>query len=692
MILSANGFDSLPSAIARHGAGRKVIAFDVFNTLVRRSVEGEWLKRASAFALRRLLEPHVHRWFLPTVESVFERRREIERQIASERVARDEDNEADFELVVRRWVGTWLPVGAEQVIDQCREQELTLEEQALTATPTAREMLEAARSTGARVIFVSDMYLSAAQIQRLLDHCGLGGFFDGGYSSTDVGLRKATGRMFPWLLRKEGIPATQLLFVGDDLEADQHKPGQLGIGTVHVVDEAELTRRGRLQTLESLASRNHVWNLAIVQELMDQLPDGASQKSGSIDYELGQTLAPGLVAYVMETVSLAIRRDARRIFFLAREGLTFLRIYSILQRAGVFGSSPPEVRYLFLSRASTILPSMRALRWDEIHRFWKQYPNQTLRSLLRNLALPEQPFLDLAAAAGLANPDRRLKEPQEDVEFQRFLSSRAVQEQFVAHRDAARQTLRDYLAHRGLWNEQRVVLADIGWKGSMQDNLARAFTKVAGFPELFGSYFALAGAGETHQRSYKHGYMADFRRGDVEELDLFRNTAIYEMVTQAGHGSTVGYERRKENPSALLPVLKEYEIERENTSKYFKVAVKGILDWTRDFTRVFPLSPFSADDLRAGALARALEYIRYPTREQATAFLRYSHVESFGVHEVSRFGFTPNVRDFFKKSPRKAWKELERRFEHTMWREGVLRRSPIPLATFWWDLLVTMRR
>lgn len=691
MIKAVVGFSELERAIVTHGRGKRVIAFDVFNTLVRRQVEGEWLKRASAFALRRVLEPHVHRWFLPSFEAIFERRRALEREVVEERVARGEDNEADFAEVARRWIGTWVQRDNERLIAECVEQELRLEERALLATPGIKKTLEAVKGLGARLIFVSDMYLRAPQVFRLLRSCGLEGLLDDGYTSTDIGKRKATGRLFPWLLEREGISADELLFVGDDLEADQEQPARFGIDTIHLVDASETARRTKLKTLEQLASHNHAWNEALLVELFERLPGREAPPAGDLDYELGQTLAPGLVAYVMDTVDLARRRDIKTIFFLAREGLTFLRIFSRLARAGVLGADPPRARYLHVSRASTVLPAMVAFTWTDLQRFWRQYPNQTLLSLLKNLSLPADPFVGLAAAVGLTNPRRLLKEPAQDPEFRRFLESREVHAAFVRARDEARQTLQDYLRYRGLWDEERVVLADIGWKGSMQDNLARAFKDQTGFPELFGCYLALASEGETHPRSYKHGFLADFRRGDPEEQDLFRNTAIYEMVTQAAHGSTVGYERRKDS-KGVVPVLKEYEIERENAQRYFSRARAGIDQWTRDFCSVFHLSPLTGEQLRAGALARALDYIRYPTAAQAEAFLRYSHVESFGVHHVSRFGFEVSWRDLVRTPPRKTWKELQRRFEHTMWREGVIRRSRVPLGTFLWDLYVTLQR
>jgi hypothetical protein len=410
------------------------------------------------------------------------------------------------------------------------------------------------------------------------------------------------------------------------------------------------------------------------------------------DYEVGLQLAPGLVAFVMDTVERARSLGIRRIFFLAREGLTFLRIFGALKRAGALGPEPvPEARYLCLSRASTILPAMQSLGWDDLGRFWRHYPRQSLRRLLKNLSLPPEEFLPLASAVGFRDFDRPIEDPHADAEFSAFLSSREVHAAFARRRDAARDLLRDYLMWRGLWGESRVGLLDIGWKGSMQDNLQRAFRGQDGFPVLDAFYLGLADPGEVSASSMKHGFLADGRRGDVEEADFFRNTAIYEMVTQANHGSTIGYERGAHHPMSVYPVLKQHDIERENAAKFFIPAQRAVDDWTADFVDAWPLLRFSAAELKPGALAQALRYIRYPTRSEADAFLRYSHVESFGVHHVTRFGLDVRMKDLIGP-PKKVLAELQRRFEHTLWREAVVRRSGVPFASLAYDAYTALSR
>jgi FMN phosphatase YigB (HAD superfamily) len=681
-------FSRLTQVVLERAEGFPVVGFDLFNTLMVRSVDGEWLKTAVAYGLherlRKLLAPER----LPSVAEVRRRRLELEMEIASERVARGDDNEVDFEELMVRWAGVWIPRDPyrRQLAAEVRELELSLERKALRASPAARELLVELRRRGKRVIFVSDMYLSAPVLRELLAHCGLGEeLFDAGYASIDHGRRKATGRLFDRVLELEGLKPDQLLFVGDDENSDVRQPGQRGIQSVHVVDPPELRRRHRLGAAQRAVERNPFWSAHYVQELLRTA--GEKPPATGASWRVGWQLAPSLVAFVIDVAEHCERLGIERIFFMAREGLTFLKIAHILGREGG-PEARTDNRYLFLSRASTILASMGDLSWEEVHRFWRQYNRQSLRDLLRNLSLPADEFLPLAAACGLTDPDRRIDNPEGDETFQRFLAARSVRAAFRRHRDAARGLLRRYLDYRGLMGQKRVALVDIGWKGSMQDNLVRAFADDPAFPEVHGFYLGYVDDGRPHAlRSFKYGFLADTRRGDIGENEFFRNTAIFEMLTQAHHGSTLRYAPNPWAPHIPVPVLVQHDVEKENSDRFFRPAQQAVFAYAEQFARVRPLVPFRAPELRPGVHAQVLRYICYPTREEADEFLRYSHVESFGVHEITRFGFNVDVKAVLAKgTPRRMLGELRRTFERNLWKEGVVRRSGVPLANFAYDL------
>ncbi|HEX8537693.1 MAG TPA: hypothetical protein VF664_09525, partial [Cystobacter sp.] len=99
---------------------------------------------------------------------------------------------------------------------------------------------------------------------------------------------------------------------------------------------------------------------------------------------------------------------------------------------------------------------------------------------------------------------------------------------------------------------------------------------------------------------------------------------------------------------------------------------------------------FTADELKSGTLQSLLRYTRYPTSEEAAEFLKYSHVESFGVHEITTFGLKLDPRKLAAHhSVRGMLGEMRKAFMANAWRDSVVRRSGIPLANLMYDAWYT---
>jgi FMN phosphatase YigB (HAD superfamily) len=689
-------FEGLRSMLEQTPIAARVVGFDIFDTLLVRAVEPEWVKTAASHRLWQRLCDLLHPQQRPEASEVRRRRRELEDQIANERVAAGEDNEVDYERLLQRWIGAWLPPGTERtrLIEATRRHELELEAKVLTPAPGIENVLRWLRDdVGKRLIFVSDMYHGAAVLWRLLDGCGLAGYFAAGYSSTDHGRRKATGRLFEKILELEGLQPCELLFIGDNPSSDGEQPRRLGISSILVSDSLQRHRRRRMQLAHWAVERNPgFFSAQLADEIVRSVPRKV-EPADDIDYRTGRLLAPSLVAFVLYLVEKCKALGIKRIYFLAREGLSLQRIFRIFRQKGLPEAQSLRDGYLFLSRASTMLASMRSLSWEEIWRFWWQYDHQSLRTLLRNLSLPAEQLLRLGADAGLTDPDRPIEEPG-DSAFQRFLRSRPVLAIFDEERDRARDLLVRYLRRRGLFGEDRVAFVDIGWKGSIQDNVVHSISLERDAPEIHGFYFGFmeprvaAPAG-----SFKYGYMADSRRGSAEESDLFRNGSIFEMATTANHGSAVGFQPGPHAPEIPLAVLEHHELERANYERFFRRMQKAIFDYAEDFATMSDFVPFTAEEMKPGLLADLLRYLRYPTREEADRFLEYSHVEGFGVHEVTTYEFKGEAKRILTAGmPRKMAAELIAALDRTSWREAAVRRSGVPFANLIFDAWYAMRR
>ena len=79
-------------------------------------------------------------------------------------------------------------------------------------------VLKAARALhaqGKRLYYISDMYLPKVQLDAMLAKCGYD-FFDGGFVSADYGVQKRSGKLFRLFLQKTQTQAKEVLFIGDN--------------------------------------------------------------------------------------------------------------------------------------------------------------------------------------------------------------------------------------------------------------------------------------------------------------------------------------------------------------------------------------------------------------------------------------------------------------------------------------------
>ena len=682
----------LREALAPRLTAARVVGFDLFDTLLVRRVDPEWVKTAAAWGLAGMLRSELGSG-APDRAEVRHRRSELEGAVAAERVARGEDDEVDHAVLVPRLVGSWIPSGEarDRLVTAATELELAIEERVLEVVPGTRELLEWVRGEGKRVVFATDMYFTSAQIRRLLRATDLERFFDAGYVSNDLGVRKASGRLFERLLAEERISPAEFLFVGDSPWSDRDQPRRLGIPWLLVADPEERRRRRRQRALRRLAEESPFWRGPLCAEALRGHPRSCPAGAG-VGGRVGWLLAPSVVAFALHVAEQAAELGFDRLYFLSREGLVLQRVYRILKRRGVLPGGLPPDRYLFLSRASTFLASMAELSEEEVLRYTIQYREQSLLDVLRNLSLPRDPFVGIAASCGLDEPDRPMFRPTEDPAFRRFLASPEARAGFAVHRDRARATLRRYLEQQQLFGTRRVAFIDIGWKGSMQDNVVAAFRGSPGFPEVHGLYLGYQVPEAPPPPPWpREGYLADTRRGDTDDEDFFLNSSIFEMATTANHGTTTGYRPGRGNPQKLVPVLEHHEVERGLAERFFLGAQEAIYAHARAFAEMRPALPFSSEELRAGVLAPFLRYARYPTRAEAREFLRYAHVESFGVEEVTTYDLRLDPWRWLRRGPLGALRQLYREFQRNPWRPGVVRRSGLPFGVYLYDLWRAMR-
>lgn len=140
------------------------------------------------------------------------------------------------------------------------------------------------------------------------------------------------------------------------------------------------------------------------------------------------------------------------------------------------------------------------------------------------------------------------------------------------HNEKNNKNLKEYLKEFNINN--KTILIDIGWNGTMQDLLSSLFKKES--IDFKGYYL---GVRKNKKTELKHGYLFD---GDNEVIELQTRSMIgfLEILFSANHGSTIYYD--KNNKGKIEPVLIKNDISDDILDKVKKIQL-GAIKFINDF-------------------------------------------------------------------------------------------------------------
>lgn len=176
---------------------------------------------------------------------------------------------------------------------------------------------------------------------------------------------------------------------------------------------------------------------------------------------LAQQAASMLALLALEARDLCRARGVQQVLYMTREGLVFQAVHQAMADQGV---ALPAGRLLHVSRLATFAASLRDDGPHGLTRLFSQYPDAGWPEVARSLAA------DVPSASpqrGLALLEELRREPRLQAWLQGVVE---------AHHGALQTYLR--LHHGTLLECARAVVVDVGWRGTIQDNLARAFPQV----------------------------------------------------------------------------------------------------------------------------------------------------------------------------------------------------------------------
>ena len=641
----------------------KLLTVDVWDTLLRRDGHPDLVKLQLAQAMllhyrAELLDSYQSSWQL------LQLRQTIEGELARQSLRNGGDGEytsaAVLGHVLQRASHPQSPLqqpSASQ-LEQLLGWEFGIEVGLTYPDPGIRELI--AVQGFDQILFLSDFYWPADQIQKLLSHHGFDDLIRSGLSSCDVGFNKRSGRLYGHVQRLLAVEPHQHLHIGDNYQVDVLMARQVGMLALHYQPEAQHQQR-------SWNERCFHHRAQLFDHLQAVLP--ASQDPA---HALGQRCAPLFIGFALFLAEQALTLRLGQLFFFTREGEFFLKVYEALFPSGQYAQQRlPQAQLLEVSRLATFAASLQSVNTDSLMRLWNLYSSQSLRALLLSLAFSSSEIDALAQRFNL-DLERVIQYPWQDSVVLDLLAQPNFLRLVHDHCQLRRSQLLHYLSHRGVGDVQRLGIVDIGWRGTIQDNLAHCLPHL----QLHGLYLGLARfLNQQPANASKQAFGPDLNLS-LDDAVLLDAVSALEMLCNSPNGSVKGYfSDAASPPQAVRHIDSEENLVYDAFTRPFQ---EGVLSACSAWSGWIGQHVITASELRPTALTIWHNLLQSTPQELADAYVQLSHNEVFGVGGFVDKSVVPSVGTvLLAPFQRRRRRELIAFVRLTQWPSVVLQRRDL---------------
>lgn len=200
------------------------ISFDVFDTLIERKVN----KPSDIFAI-------VGKNILGEEKS--EEFRELRKRAESSVREAKQHTEINLEEIYEELskVYDW------GMIKRLKNEEIRLEINLCYAKKEIIDFYNACIKSDKQILIISDMYLPAEVIKKMLEHCNIVNY-ETLYVSNEYGVNKISGKLFKIVLNRRGIKHSEMVHIGDSVKADFLGARKVGIKSILIRRKNRLKR------------------------------------------------------------------------------------------------------------------------------------------------------------------------------------------------------------------------------------------------------------------------------------------------------------------------------------------------------------------------------------------------------------------------------------------------------------------
>ncbi|WP_322906574.1 HAD-IA family hydrolase [Paenibacillus campi] len=599
-------------------SGRKKVFFDIFDTIVAREVEPEYVKKIWAKRVSVQFEE-----FISYIE-LYRYRNVLEAHLCQVNTDNGMDSEFNYKSLLMSLYDKLIEDGKltksvtkDEFCQKASQIEIETE---LSVQIIDKDWIEAVKELkhlGLEIYCVSDFYLNKEMITELFVKHNIDQFIDYYYVSSEYLLTKRSGRLYKYILDEQDLNTKDIIMIGDNLHSDYDMPSSLGMAAYHL--DREEQHAFYKEFINTVSSSQYY------KQAIHSLAAKTARKSTFLE------IAFSLFYYLYSLHKELVMRNVKDVFFFSREGEFLLQLFEIYQqKEGYKKVQHINAHYMKVSRKATFLPSLKSLQEEDFQRLFRQYIHLSIYEFLSSLNMSEKDIKQLSIDLNMDIHQKIDNFPQSSA-FENLKNNSIFIEIFESNRIEQNHYFKEYFDQCNAENTDTIHVVDVGWKGTIQDNIYEIFRN----KKIEGYYLGLIAPGNMHTANMKRGLLFSSIPYRSPFYDVFNeNRALYEVILGASHGSANRYVKKDDK---IEVETFQTEKEQEIFSNIIQPLQKEILIVFNEICDIFCRKDVKLDEYLADFAKVHARMTLFPTKKEIDFFSKLYHYENFGVFEYSTF-------------------------------------------------------
>ena len=579
----------------------KIISFDIWDTIIKRKCHPEEIKLATARYIVLKYNNELKDEY-KNIYEILKRRDEIEAEECKKNKEKGFDEECRI-LDVFKILEKEIFDKEMNIEEELLREEIEQEKRVIFINPEILSIFEKYKDL--KMYCISDFYMSAESLKELLDYLNLPVKIEKIYSSADYLLNKRTGNLYKKAEEELGIKPEDHIHVGDNQYSDIEMANNLGIETIK-------TTKTEFDFVPE-KGRKFNFDLSCVKKEEKTKEDRI--------FNTGVELAPLLYFFGYSIVEYAIKNKIPTVYYATREGETFIKIHEVIKENNPFGVKLPESEIIEVSRMGTFSASLKEFSILELLRLWSQYREQSMKALFKTLAIDIKPYQKYMDKYDI-DIEEKILCPWFDIRVQELCLDKEFTEQVNKEIKRKREEILEYFEKsKGIVNDAKpMFMVDIGWRGTIQDNLAYIFTnkKIGGYYLTLYDFYNI-----QPKNTYKLSFIDDKNIRDNEVASMI---TLLEWIYNPGTGSVTGYKDGK-------AIRKAKDEETKIVKEYIKPMQDGMLEGAKVINEYMKYHPYEAEETKQYVYELIRKTKTNPSKELIEAYYSMVFNDTFGTAE-----------------------------------------------------------